>query len=124
MRSVKDRDREPRAAVFTGDGPRLVEALSQELWKVRLELVGDGLVDALAHRVEGVQQLARLCVAELRDRAWSCDSDLADQLDSALGKGPAPLLRPLIPVTRDLFVALLLRGGALDGRGVQWCRMR
>ena len=95
MAKIDDRDSQVRSAVFVGDGQHLVVVLSQELWGDRLQLAGDGLLLALAQGVERASELASRCTSELRARAWEGDKDLVDQIDAALGKGPAPMLRPL-----------------------------
>src|ERR1700716_783034 len=84
-----------RGAVYTTNGPAVVAALSTQDWRDVLQLAGDGLLAALAQDVEGAVELAGRCAAELRERAWEGDEELADQLESALEVRPAPGLRPL-----------------------------
>jgi hypothetical protein len=115
MRNVSDRDGELRSAVFVWDGRRLVAVLSRESWRDRLQLAGDGLLVALAQGAKGASELARQCGEGLRDRAWTGDDDLADQIDAALGERPAPTLR-LLPV--DLGeLAAILEGDPAQGGG-------
>jgi hypothetical protein len=95
-----------RGAVYRTDGPAVVAALSAQDWRDVLQLAGDGLLAALAQDVQGAVELTGRCAAELRERAWEGDEDLADQLEAALEVGPAPDLRPL-PVDLEELSALL-----------------
>jgi hypothetical protein len=83
--------------------------------KDSLQLVGDGLLSALAQGVDGAKELATQCIGALRERGWVGDDDLADHLASAIGEGPTPMLRPL-PVPLDE-LAVLLEGDVLSGGG-------
>jgi hypothetical protein len=85
-----------RAAVYTGDGPAVVELLRRGgISDDTLQLAGDGLIAALTQRADGASELAGRLSQALRARGWEGDDDLADQLDGLLGTGPAPMLRPL-----------------------------
>jgi hypothetical protein len=82
---------------------------------------------AVMQRVDGASELARNLVVELRQRGWDGDDDLADQLDTLLGSGPAPMLRPL-PVDLEELAGILegdplSAGGCIDIRtGEVWPR--
>jgi hypothetical protein len=89
-----------RAADNLGDGGAVVRLLSTMPFDEVLQLAGDGLLTALAQGAEGAPELAARCAEELRDRFWLGDEELADELDSALGRGPARLLRT-VPVRLD-----------------------
>lgn len=125
MAKTHDRDSQVRSAVFVGDGQHLVAVLSQEPWRDRLQLAGDGLLTALAQGVDRASELASQCASELRTQAWEGDEDLAEQLDAVLGKGPAPMLRPL-PVDLEELAGILegdlvYGGGRIDLRtGEVW----
>ncbi|MBO0863655.1 MAG: hypothetical protein J2P16_01095 [Mycobacterium sp.] len=106
-----------RGAVFRGDGS-VLEIVRGRLTDDVLQLAGDGLLDALARDVEGAAELASHCAAALRERGWSGDEELAEQLQAALDQGATPLLRPL-PVDLEQLASLLegdLRwgGGRID----------
>ncbi len=98
-------------------------------WPVHgLQLVGDGLLTALAASVEGAMPLARRCVEELRGRGWEGDDELATALSARLGDAPMPLLRPLVVDLEALASALegdpAYGGGRLDLRtGEVWPEM-
>lgn len=92
-------------AVFRGDGS-VVELVRGRLTDDLLQLAGDGLLDAVARDVEGAAELASQCAAALRERGWTGDEELADQLQAAVGKGATPLLRPL-PVDLEELASLL-----------------
>ena len=80
-----------------------------------LQLLGDGLLAALAHPVDEAPELAADCADRLRRRGWEGDDDLADQLEAACGGAPAPMLRPLPVDLEEL--AMLLEGDDLGGGG-------
>jgi hypothetical protein len=112
---VDDRRIALRGAIFDADGRRVVVALSKGPWDELLQLAGDGLLVVLAQGVAGAPGLARRCAEQLRKRAWEGDSDLADQLDAALGDRPAPMLRPLLVDLEEL--AGILEGDRAHGGG-------
>lgn len=125
---VQDRRSLLRGAVYRGDGPAVVGLLRAQPWPVdALQLIGDGLLAALPRQVEHAPELAGDCVRALRDRDWTGDRELADQLDARLGTGPTPVLRPL-PVDLDELAGLLEGdqpggGGRMDLRtGELWHR--
>jgi hypothetical protein len=113
---VREVRRQLRAAIFGNDGDAVVSLLQRASWPEHgLQLIGDGLLAALGQRVTGAEELARQCMTALRVLAWEGDEVLADGLDSRLGAGPAPLLRPL-PV--DLYeLAAVLEGDPVEGGG-------
>lgn len=113
--SVDDRLVALRSAFFVGDGQRVVDVLSREVWPDVLQIVGDGLLVALLQQAEGAGEMARRCAGELRDRDWAGDDELADQLDAALGDRPAPMLRPLAVDLDQL--ADILEGDPIHGGG-------
>jgi hypothetical protein len=106
-----------RAAVYGGDGTQLVALVRDEqlLDTVALQLIGDGLLAALANQVEGAAETAASCATRLRDRGWPGDDELADQLEARLGKRPTPMLRPLPVDLEEL--ATVLEGDPTSGGG-------
>lgn len=74
------------------------------------QLAGDGLLAALAQAVPGAAAAAERCAQELRDGAWDGDQELAEQLEAALGAGPAPA-RWVVPADLDEL------GSHLEGSG-------
>ncbi len=115
MRSSDDRRAALRSAIFDADGRRIVVALSKGPWGDLLQLAGDGLLVALAQGAAGAPDLVRRCARQLRERAWEGDSDLADQLDAALGGRPAPMLRSLLVDLEEL--TGILEGDPAHGGG-------
>lgn len=114
--SSREQAREIGAAVFAADGRRLMSVLGTGPWPDGAsQLVGDGLLLALAQQVAGARDLAARCVAELRARDWEGDEELAAALAAGLGTGPAPLLRPL-PVDLEQ-LADVLEGDPLTSGG-------
>ena len=96
-----------RGAVYRGDGPAVVALVGAQLLPGdALQLIGDGLVVALALHTRGAADLAVACVRALRVRGWDGDDELADQLGVLLGTGPTPLLRPL-PVDLEELAGVL-----------------
>lgn len=116
---VPDFRSELRGAVYRGDGPVIVALLRHQLLPVdSLQLIGDGLLVALALTTEGAADLAGACERALRERGWDGDDELADRLDAQLGTGVVPLLRPL-PVDLEELAGVLesdpaFGGGRLD----------
>lgn len=106
-----------RAAVYQRDGAQLVALVKAEhlLDGPALQMIGDGLVAALADRVEGAAETAAACAERLRDRGWTGDDELADQLEARLGTRPTPMLRPLAVDVED--VAMVLDGDPTSGGG-------
>jgi len=113
---TKDRRRELRGAVNRADGPAVVGLARQWLpTDEALQLLGDGLLAALAHHVDEAPDLAAECAGRLRQRGWDGDDELADQLDAACGMAPVPMLRPLPVDLEEL--AMLLEGDDFGGGG-------
>jgi hypothetical protein len=83
------------AAVYVGDGAGVVRLLSSGFPSDALQLAGDGLLSALAQRVDGAPALARLLVPKLRERDWNGDEELVNHLEALLGTGPAIELEPI-----------------------------
>lgn len=105
-----------RSAVVRRDGAEVVDLLTRERWPDHsLQLIGDGLAAALADDLPGAVDLARRCIAELRERGWWGDVDLAEALDARLGSVPARLLRPLLVDLEEL--ASILEGDPVHGGG-------
>jgi hypothetical protein len=106
-----------RAAVYRGDGSAVVRLLQVGAGAPDdvLQLAGDGLSAAVMQQVQGAPELARRLMLALRQRGWTGDADLADQLDAQLGSGPAPLLRPLPVDLEEL--AGILEGDPLNAGG-------
>ncbi len=118
MVSVQDREQRARlrGAVFRGDGAAVVRELRDAPWPDdALQLIGDGLLAALADHVGASDDLARTCGAALRERGWEGDEELAESLDARLGNGPSPLLRPLAVDLDEL--ADVLEGDPVNGGG-------
>lgn len=105
-----------RGALARGDCGALVGLLNQEAWPEHaLQLIGDGLLTALATPTNGAAELALRCIDALDDRGWDGDIELVDQLGGSLGRGPTPLLRPLPVDLEDL--AGVLEGDPSYGGG-------
>ena len=104
-----------RIAVNTSNGQALVAVLESGPWPDTLQWIGDGLVTALGQHVDGAAALARTCAVLLRERGWTGDDELADQLDGLTGDGATPLLRPLPVDLEEL--AMVLEGDPMDGDG-------
>jgi hypothetical protein len=80
-----------------------------------LQMIGDGLIATLADNVDGAPEVAAAVAVRLRDRGWTGDDELADQLESRLGTIPTPMLRPLAVDLEDL--AMVLEGDPTSGDG-------
>ncbi|MBA2465701.1 MAG: hypothetical protein H0V42_12125, partial [Nocardioidaceae bacterium] len=107
---------ELRSLVVRGDGGGLVTALSRGPWPSdSLQLIADGLLVAVGSGVDASADVARECVARLRERDWDGDRELAEILEGALGTGPTPLLRPLAVDLEEL--AMILEGDPVNGGG-------
>lgn len=110
-----DRD-ELRGAVYNADADALVGALTGRDWPGdALQLLGDAVLMVARWRRHDIEPAARRCVLELRDRGWQGDAELAAQIESSLGWGPAPLLRSLPVDLEEL--AGVLEGDPLMGGG-------
>jgi len=102
-----------RGAIFRGDGSAVVEVVRDRLTDEVLQHAGDGLLHALGQGVPGAIELAAQCLAGLRNRSWRGDSELADQLEAALGRGVTPMLRP-VPIDLEL-LSSFMEGDPLSG---------
>lgn len=112
---VRERLPQLRAAVATRDGETFI-ALLQDRWPDHsLQLIGDGLLDALGRDLTGAREPATVCVAALRQRDWEGDEELATALDARLDASATPLLRPL-PVDLEQLSAVL-EGDPVAGNG-------
>ena len=105
--------------MYRGDGPAVLALVGDHLLPGdALQLIGDGLVVALALQTQGAADLAVACARALTERGWDGDDELADQLGALRGTGPTPLLRPL-PVDLEELAGVLegdptFGGGRLD----------
>src|SRR5436309_4893450 len=105
-----------RAAVYRGDGAAVVGLLGQNgLPENVLQLVGEGLLAAVAQGVEGAPDFVTFAVKRLRDRDWYGDGELADHLEGLVGTAAMPELRPLGVDLDEL--AGILEGDPLQGIG-------
>ncbi|GAB3243079.1 UPF0158 family protein [Nocardioides dilutus] len=113
----RDEDRRQlRSAVARGAGVELLEILASRPWPDHtLQLIGDGLLLAIDADTEGVLAVAEECASELRQRDWEGDLELAESLESRMGTGAAPLLRPLTVDLDEL--AGVLEGDPVYGGG-------
>lgn len=101
--------------MYDRDNDELLRLLAEEPWPEHaLQLIGDGLYDALGNGVRAAEGPARRCAAALRERDWEGDDDLADTLEGELGSGPASLLLPLPVDLEDVSIGLD-GGGFTDG---------
>jgi hypothetical protein len=118
---VKEWRAQLREAVYRGDG-RAVVALARTGLRpddrggaAALQLIGDGLLSALAGQVEGAAELTADCVSALSQRGWPGDNELAEHLQALLGTGPTPMLRSLPIDLEEL--AGILEGDPIHGGG-------
>ena len=96
-----------RGAVARRDGATLVRLLTEQGWPPdSVQLVGDGLLDAVRSGVPGAAEEARRCAGALQERGGSGDDLLAGALAAAVGDGPDSGLRP-VPVDLDQLGAAL-----------------
>lgn len=112
----KNARQELRAACYRGDASAIVEAARGRLISEVLQVLGDGLLVALGRHATELAELAIECETALRTRDWAGDEDLADQLATALGHGPTPMLRPLRLELDE--VSDLLEGDPSEGGGL------
>ena len=105
-----------RSAVFRGDGPLVTALVAAHGQPVNsLQLIGEGLLAAVAQGVAAAPELARIAAKNLRERDWYGDGELADQIEGLLGTKPMPDLRP-IGVDLDV-LGDILEGDPLQGMG-------
>lgn len=117
--SPRDIRSEFRVAVYDHNSAELLRLLGDEPWpRHALQLIGDGLVDALGRGVRAAEKPAAHCAAALRDRGWAGDRVLAEMLEGTLGAGPVPVLRAVPVRLDDVAIALegfySIRGGRID----------
>ena len=113
--SVDDERTRLRVAMIRGDDDT-IRYLVREPWPEHgLQLIGEGLLRALGAGVDGAPELAKRCVAVLRDRGWSGDEELVDQLAARAGSAPYPLLKPLTVDLEEL--SGILEGDPVNGGG-------
>lgn len=109
-----------RVLVRTNDGAGLVAALAEPWPEDCLQLIGDGLVDAVETGVDGAGDLVVRCITALRRRDWTGDSELVDALGAALGIEELPALTGLPVDLEELASALegdpIYGGGRIDLR--------
>jgi hypothetical protein len=105
-----------RAAVYRADADALEVALNDDAWPENaMQRLGDAVLEVACQRPDDIRPAARRCVAALRGRDWEGDAELADQIESAFGWGPAPLLKR-VPVDLEE-LAGVLEGDPLNGGG-------
>ncbi len=105
-----------RSVMARGDHAELVTVLRRQPWPAHsLQLIGDGLLDAVRAGADGAVGLARDCVTDLGERDWEGDRELADALSAVIGDGPTPVLRPLPVDLEEL--AMILEGDPVQGGG-------
>jgi hypothetical protein len=109
-----------RAATYSAANADIVALLgAQPAFDHSLQLIGEALLVALAHGSRGAadsaKDLAQQCAEALRERDWSGDPELADQLDRAIGTGATPMLR-VLPVDLEE-LSTILEGDPLNGGG-------
>lgn len=110
-----DRD-ELRGAVYGADADALTGVLTGQDWPENaLQLLGDAVLAVARERKQDIEPAARRCVRGLRDRDWEGDAELAAQIESTFGWGPAPLLRSLPVDLEEL--AGVLEGDPIMGSG-------
>ncbi len=105
-----------RIAVYDADGPAVVALLRGNQWPDHaLQLIGDGVLVALAQLVPGASGLADSCAELLAERGWDGDRELAVELLAGLGKVPTPLLKSLPVDLEEL--ARTLEGDPVESGG-------
>lgn len=115
MAEYSDRDRLV-SALIRADTPALVAVLMGDAWpRDALQVLGEAVLVVATTQQKEIVPAARRCTAELRDRGWAGDAELADQLDGAFGWGPASTLRPLAVGLDEL--AEVLEGDMTQGGG-------
>ncbi|MCF3135872.1 UPF0158 family protein [Streptomyces olivochromogenes] len=94
-----------RAACHTANGPSLLALLRDHDPADVLQQCGDAFTAAVFRGVPGARQTVIACTSTLRERGWSGDEILAEQLDTVAG-GAVCALRPL-PVDLEELSGLL-----------------
>jgi hypothetical protein len=115
-----DSGRDLRRTARSGDGAALLAAAAHPDLLAVPQLVGEEVLHSLARGYQGLDGLVARLIDQLRERDASGDAELADDLGSRIGIGPAPLLRPLAVDLEELSSALeddpMLTGGRIDLR--------
>lgn len=107
-----------RGAVYRADLEVMTAILTGRVWpEDALQLLGEAVL-VVAQHTKGVESSARRCSEALRGRGWEGDHELADQIDSELGRTPATALRRL-PVDLEELAGVLegdpvMGGGRID----------
>lgn len=105
-----------RGNLYAVDVPPLIDALNDHVWpEDALQLMGEAVLVVACERANGVGPAGRRCAVALRDRGWEGDDELADQIDAALGVGPAQSLKSLAVDLEEL--AGILEGDPVMGGG-------
>jgi hypothetical protein len=104
-----------RVKIPAEDGTAVIDMTGPGVPENGLQVFGDWVLAALEQHADGAAEAARLMIAALRERDWEGDDVLADQLDTLLGSGVMPDLRPL-PVDLDE-LAGILEGDPMYGGG-------
>jgi hypothetical protein len=95
-----------RAAMYRGDGDAIVSLLTEGPCDTALQLAGEAVLVAVTCQAAGATGLGAGYAAALRQRGWSGDNELAEDLEARLGTGPAPLRRGL-PVDLEMLTEVL-----------------
>jgi hypothetical protein len=100
-----------------GDAAGVVAALAR-VDDTGSQLAGDALLLALRHDAAGANEIAQRCAAQLRERGWEGDEELAVQLDAARGATPfghlAEIAIDLDALSDVLDSSLETAGGRID----------
>ena len=111
----RNRRAQLRLLLARGDLEGVLDELDNHWPSDALQLAGDGLLRAVIGGASRASDLARRCATELRSREWDGDAELADLLESTLGIGPAPELRPIAVDLEEL--AMVLEGDPVHSGG-------
>jgi hypothetical protein len=110
-----DEMRNWRGLAYEADAELVAAVAADGPPKHSLQLVGDGLLEALRKDVDGAAAAATACIGALGERAWPGDSELAEALEVATGVRPELGLRPLPVDLEDLHD--VLEGDPLNTSG-------
>lgn len=115
--SERNERRELRGATYGAAPDALLQRLTRHDWpEDALQVVGEGVLVLAREPGVDIAPTARRCVRELRERCWRGDSELAGQIEAALGWTGTPMLLPLALDLQEL--AELLEGDPMVGGGV------
>jgi hypothetical protein len=122
---AQDLRQQIRSAAVRHDTDSLLSLLADTWPQDALQIIGDGLADALGSGAHEAERFAHRCSAELRERGWEGDDVLANALDAKLGEGAASSFRPVPVSLEDVATALeggeFTSGGRIDlGTGEFW----